>query len=89
MSALPPKADIKHAAVVQTSDAIRYEFRAPIDQNLLRRSTGIYLAVPPSADLARLQEHIDSVELISTIWRARNGAPLSTRSRTASRRGSP
>jgi 4-amino-4-deoxy-L-arabinose transferase-like glycosyltransferase len=64
---------LRNAAIVQTSDAIRYEFRAPIDQNLLRRSTGIYLAVPPSDDLARLQEHFDSVELISMIWRTRNG----------------
>jgi len=37
---------------------------------------GIYLAVPPFDDLARLQTHFDSVEFISTIWRRRNGDPI-------------
>jgi hypothetical protein len=43
---------------------------SPIDQGLLARTTGIYLAVPPFDDLARLQTHFDSVEFISTICAA-------------------
>jgi len=48
----------------------------PLDQALLYRTIGIYLAVPPEDDLARLKAHFDSVELISTIWRNRNGEPI-------------
>jgi len=58
---------LRNTTVFQTSDAIRYEFMPLIDQSLPNRTTGIYLAVPPSDDLPRLQAHFDSVELIATI----------------------
>ena len=67
---------LRDAAVFQTSERIRYEFMPPLDQALLRRTTGIYLAAPPDDDLTRLETHFDSVELISTIWRSRNGDPI-------------
>jgi 4-amino-4-deoxy-L-arabinose transferase-like glycosyltransferase len=67
---------LRDATVFQTSEPIRYEFMPPLDQALLRRTTGMYLAAPPDDDLTRLQTHFDSVELISTIWRSRNGDPI-------------
>ncbi len=67
---------LRNITVFQTSDVIRYQFMPPIDQGRLSRTTGIYLAVPPSDDLPRLQAHFDSVELIATIWRTRNGDPI-------------
>jgi hypothetical protein len=60
----------------QTSEAIRYEFLPPLDQTMLAGSTGIYVTPPPFNDLAELQRHFDSVELIATIWRARDGDPI-------------
>ncbi len=65
---------LRNITVFQTSDAIRYEFMPPIDQGRLSRTTGIYLAVPPSDDLARLQEKF-SVVWIATISRSRDGDP--------------
>ncbi len=62
---------LRDAAVFQTSEAIRYDFMPPLDQARLRHASGIYLAMAPDDDLARLHAHFDSVELISTIWRNR------------------
>ena len=67
---------LRGTTVFQTSERIRYEFMPPIDQALLNRTTGIYLAVPPFDDLAQVQVHFDSVEYISTIWRSRDGDPI-------------
>jgi hypothetical protein len=67
---------LRGITVFQTSQRIRYEFMPPIDQGLLNRTTGIYLAVPPFDDLSQLQARFDSVEYISTIWRNRNGNPI-------------
>ena len=67
---------LRDAVVLQTSEPIRYEFMPPLDQALLYRTTGIYLAVLPDDDLARLKAHFDSVDLISTIWRNGNGEPI-------------
>ncbi len=62
--------------IFQTSDPIRYNFMPPIDQALLGRTTGLYLALAASDDIVRLQPHFDSVELIATIWRTWNGDPI-------------
>jgi len=67
---------LRGTTVFQTSERIRYEFMPPIDQALLNRTTGIYLAVPPFDDLAQVQVHFDSVEYVSTIWRSRDGDPI-------------
>jgi hypothetical protein len=67
---------LRDAVVLQTSEPIRYEFMPPLDQALLYRTTGIYLAVLPDDDLARLKAHFYSVDLISTIWRNGNGEPI-------------
>jgi hypothetical protein len=67
---------LRNATVVQTSEAVRYDFMPPIDQGLLRPSTGIYLVTGPFDDLNRLQAHFDSVELIAMIWRNRDGDPI-------------
>jgi hypothetical protein len=48
----------------------------PLDQALLRGTTGIFLAVAPDDDLPRLKTHFDTVELISTIWRVHDGEPI-------------
>lgn len=62
--------------VFQTSEKIRYEFLPPIDQSLLARSTGIYVASEPSEDLSDLQKHFATVEPIGTVWRTRKGDPI-------------
>jgi 4-amino-4-deoxy-L-arabinose transferase-like glycosyltransferase len=67
---------LRGITVFQTSERIRYEFMPPIDQELLNRTTGIYLEVPPFDDPAQLQARFDSVEYLSTIWRSRNGDPI-------------
>ena len=67
---------LRSTTVFQTSEAIRYEFMPPVDQELLRRTAGLYVAAPASDDLARLQAHFDSVELVSIIWRSRGGDPI-------------
>jgi hypothetical protein len=59
--------------VFQTSEAIRYNYRTPVDQDLLAHTTGIYVAMEPYADLPKVQQHIDRVALIATIWRNRKG----------------
>jgi hypothetical protein len=68
---------LRDMTVFQTSEAIRYVFQRPIDQALLSRATGIYVAAPlPADDMARLQEHFDSVTFLATIWRSRDGDPI-------------
>jgi 4-amino-4-deoxy-L-arabinose transferase-like glycosyltransferase len=67
---------LRNAAVFQTAEPVRYEFGPPLDQALLLGTTGIYLAVSPDDDLARLKVHFNKVELISTIWRNRDGDPI-------------
>ena len=67
---------LRDIPVFQTSEAIRYIFLPPVDQALLTRTAGIYVTELPSEDLARLQAHFDSVELIGTIWRSRDGDPI-------------
>lgn len=67
---------LRDMTVFQTSEAIRYVFQPPIDQALLGRATGIYVAALPSDDIARLQQHFDSVAFIATIWRNRDGDPI-------------
>lgn len=67
---------LRDIPVFQTSEAIRYIFLPPIDQALLTRTTGIYVTELPTDDLARLQMHFDSVELVATIWRTRGGDPI-------------
>jgi hypothetical protein len=64
---------LRGITVIQISEPIRYEFMPPVDQGLLKRTTGIYLEVPPFNSRAQLQAHFDSVEYISTVWRSRNG----------------
>jgi hypothetical protein len=64
---------LRGITVFQISEPIRYEFMPPVDQGLLKRTTGIYLEVPPFNSRAQLQAHFDSVEYISTVWRSRNG----------------
>jgi hypothetical protein len=41
--------------VFQTSEAIRYNGRPPINQDLLAHTTGIYLAMEPFNDLPRVE----------------------------------
>jgi 4-amino-4-deoxy-L-arabinose transferase-like glycosyltransferase len=67
---------LRDAAVFQTVEQVRYEFMPPLDQALLRGTTGIFLAVAPDDDLPRLKTHFDTVELISTIWRVHDGEPI-------------
>ncbi len=67
---------LPNSTVFQTSDAIRYDFMPPIDQALLGRTTGLYLALAASDDIVRLRPHFDLVELIATIWRTWNGDPI-------------
>lgn len=67
---------LRDIAVFQTSEAIRYVFLPPLDQALPARTTGLYVVGQPFDDLARLQRHFDSVELITTIWRSRDGDPI-------------
>ncbi|HYA05387.1 MAG TPA: hypothetical protein VEF90_05805, partial [Xanthobacteraceae bacterium] len=62
--------------VFQTAEAIRYIFLPPLDQALLTRTAGIYVTELPSEDLARLQAHFDSVELVATVWRTHDGDPI-------------
>ncbi len=67
---------LRDMTVFQTSEAIRYVFLPPLDQALLSRSTGLYVAALPDDDVARLQRHFDSVTLLGTIWRSRDGDPI-------------
>jgi 4-amino-4-deoxy-L-arabinose transferase-like glycosyltransferase len=67
---------LRDIPVFQTSEAIRYNYRTPIDQDLLAQGTGIYVAMEPYSDLPKVREHFDSVEFITTIWRTRNGDPI-------------
>ncbi len=67
---------LRDVPVFQTSEAIRYMFLPPLDQALLGRTNGIYITAPPFDDLAQVQKHFDSVELITTIWRSRDGDPI-------------
>ncbi len=67
---------LRDMTVFQTSEAIRYVFMPPLDQALLNRSTGLYVAALPDDDVARLQRHFDSVALLGTIWRNRDGDPI-------------
>ncbi len=67
---------LRDIPVFQTSETIRYEYLPPIDQTLLARTVGIYVASPPFKDLPEIQKHFESVELISTIWRTRDGDPI-------------
>jgi 4-amino-4-deoxy-L-arabinose transferase-like glycosyltransferase len=67
---------LRDMPVFQASESIRYRFLPPIDQTLLTDTTGIYVAVEPVKDLAKLREHFASVEQIATVWRSRNGDPI-------------
>ncbi len=67
---------LRNITVFQDSESIRYESLPPVDQALLRQTTGIYVAAANFDDITQLQKHFGSVELISTIWRARNGDPI-------------
>lgn len=67
---------LRDIPVFQVSEPIRYVFMPPIDQSLLQQATGIYLAASPFDTVARLQAHFDSIALIGTIWRNRNGDPI-------------
>jgi len=67
---------VRDLPVFQMSESIRYESLPPVDQALLKRSTGIYLASPGFDVLDRLRQHYDSTELASTIWRTRDGEPI-------------
>jgi hypothetical protein len=67
---------LQGVTVFQTSEAIRYGSMPQIDQAVLARATGIYLASPGANEVARLQKHFDQVEPISTIWRSRRGDPI-------------
>jgi 4-amino-4-deoxy-L-arabinose transferase-like glycosyltransferase len=67
---------LRDVTVFQISEAIRYEFMPPPDQALLGRTNGIYIMGPEVDDLVEVQKHFESVELISTIWRARDGDPI-------------
>ena len=64
---------LRDMPVFQTSDTIRYEAMPPIDQALLARTPGLYVALPPFEDPKEIQKHYDSVEPIGTVWRTRNG----------------
>ena len=67
---------VRDLPVFQMSESIRYESLPPVDQALLKRSAGIYLASPGFDVLDRLRQHYDSTELASTIWRTRDGEPI-------------
>lgn len=68
---------LRDIPVFQTSEAIRYVSLPPIDQTLLNRTTGIYVAGPDDDDeLAQMRERFDSVAPVSTIWRTRKGDPI-------------
>jgi len=67
---------LRDIPVFQTSEAIRYLNLPPVDQALLVRTTGLYVAAPGLDDLTRLQRHFDSVALIATVWRHRDGDPI-------------
>ncbi|MFZ0422499.1 MAG: glycosyltransferase family 39 protein [Xanthobacteraceae bacterium] len=67
---------VRDMPVFQASEAIRYIFLPPIDQTLLAGTTGVFVAAPDVDDLAELQKHFDTVALIATLWRARDGDPI-------------
>ena len=67
---------LRGMTVFQVSEAIRYVSLPPVDQSLLTRATGIYVALAPLDDMTEVRKHFDSVELVSTIWRARDGDPI-------------
>jgi 4-amino-4-deoxy-L-arabinose transferase-like glycosyltransferase len=67
---------IRDLPVFQMSESIRYEALPPIDQAILKGTIGIYVASGPFEERDRLQTHFDSIELVSTIWRTRNGIPI-------------
>jgi len=67
---------LRDIAVFQASESIRYESLPPVDQTLLRRTTGIYISAAPVRDLAMLKSHYDSVELVSTTWRRCGDDPI-------------
>jgi len=66
----------REISVFQSSETIRYAFLPPIDQTLMAHGSGIYLTPPPFADLPEIEKHFKSVELVSTIWRGRDGDPI-------------
>jgi 4-amino-4-deoxy-L-arabinose transferase-like glycosyltransferase len=67
---------LRDIPVFQISEAVRYVFMPPPDQALLGRTNGIYIMGPEVDDLVEVQKHFESVEPISTIWRARDGDPI-------------
>lgn len=67
---------LRDMPVFQTSEAIRYVFLPPLDQALLARTPGIYVATPPFDEVAQLQKHFDSVKYVATIWRTHDGDPI-------------
>ena len=67
---------LRDIPVFQTSETIRYEYLPPIDQTLLVHTAGIYVTSPPFKNLPEIQKHFESVELISTTWRTRDGDPI-------------
>jgi hypothetical protein len=67
---------LRDITVFQATESIRYESLPPVDQTLLRRTTGIYVSEAPVGDLSVLKSHYDSVELVATIWRTRGDDPI-------------
>jgi hypothetical protein len=68
---------LRDITVFQASEAIRYASQPPLNQVMLARTTGIYLAAAYFRDdLPEMKTHYDSVELVSTIWRTRRGDPI-------------
>lgn len=67
---------LRDIPVFQTSETIRYAAMPPIDQTLLARTTGLYVALPPFKDLADIKKHYQSVEPVATVWRTRHGDPI-------------
>ena len=61
---------------VPMSEMVRYTFLPPVDQVLLAANGGNLCRGSRLRRPARLRQHFDSVELVSTIWRDRNGEPI-------------
>ncbi|HVO91851.1 MAG TPA: glycosyltransferase family 39 protein, partial [Terriglobales bacterium] len=50
---------LRDITVFQASESIRYESLPPVDQALLKRTTGIYVAAAHFDDVTQLQSHFD------------------------------
>ena len=68
---------LPHGPVIfQATEAMRYTNLPLIDQELLAKTTGLYLAAENDDHVQEFRRHYDSVVLISTIQRARRGDPF-------------